>query len=59
MKATYRKHHFNYPEAHIFFDGKESCSACSITLKGSVSMTQDELDRYGKVMAEALNKLED
>ena len=56
MKATYSKHHFNYQEAHIFFDGKE---ACIITLKGSVSMTQDELDRYGKVMAEALNKLED
>ena len=56
MKVSYKKHHFGWPEAHIFFDKKE---ACSIALKGSVSMTQDELDRYGEVMAEALNKLED
>ena len=33
--------------------------ACTITLKGSMSMSQEELDYYGEAMAEALSKLED
>ncbi len=56
MKVTYRKHHRDNPEAHLFLDKED---ACTITLQGSVSMSQDELDRYGEAMAEALSKLED
>tara|TARA_Y100000593_G_scaffold51290_1_gene96482 strand:- start:77 stop:250 length:174 start_codon:yes stop_codon:yes gene_type:complete len=56
MKVTYRKHHRDNPEAHLFLD-KEG--ACTITLKGSMSMSQEELDYYGEAMAEALSKLED
>ena len=57
MKVTYRKHHRDNPEAHLFLDNKEG--ACTITLQGSVSMSQEELDYYGEAMAEALSKLED
>ena len=52
--ATYKKHYHNdYAEGHIYLD-KEG--ACSITLEGAASMSQDELDKYGEIMAEALNK---
>ena len=51
--ATYKKHHKDSPEGHIYLD-KEG--ACTITLEGAASMRQDELDRYGAIMAEALNK---
>ena len=51
--ATYTKHHRDSPEGHIYLD-KEG--ACTITLEGAASMSQDELDKYGEIMAEALNK---
>ena len=51
--ATYKKHYNDYPEGHIYLD-KEG--ACTITLEGAASMSQDELDDYGEIMAEALNK---
>jgi hypothetical protein len=52
--ATYKKHYHNdYAEGHIYLD-KEG--ACTITLEGAASMSQDELDKYGEIMAEALNK---
>ena len=51
--ATYKKHHKDSPEGHIYLD-KEG--ACTITLEGAASMSQDELDKYGEIMAEALNK---
>ena len=51
--ATYKKHYKDSPEGHIYLD-KEG--ACSITLEGAAAMSQDELDRYGEIMAEALNK---
>ena len=57
--ATYKKHyHDDYAEGHIYLDKK---GACTITLRGSgfkgaAVMSQDELDRYGEAMAEALNK---
>jgi|TARA_Y100000296_G_scaffold8585_1_gene10117 hypothetical protein len=51
--ATYHKHHGDDPEGHIYLD-KEG--ACTITLEGAASMSQDELDSYGEIMAEALNK---
>ena len=57
MKVTYRKHHRDNPEAHLFLDNKEG--VCTITLQGSASMSQEELDYYGEAMAEALSKLED
>ena len=57
MKVTYRKHHRDIPEAHLFLDNTDG--ACAITLQGSVSMSQEELDYYGEAMAEALSKLED
>ena len=56
--ATYKALHIAYgkkdsPEGHIYLD-KEG--ACTITLSGAASMRQDELDRYGEIMVEALNK---
>ena len=51
--ATYHRHHGDDPEGHIYLD-KEG--ACTITLEGAASMSQDELDKYGEIMAEALNK---
>jgi len=51
--ATYKKHHKDSPEGHIYLD-KEG--ACTITLSGAASMRQDELDRYAAIMTEALNK---
>ena len=51
--ATYKKHHKDSPEGHIYLD-KEG--ACTITLSGAASMRHDELDRYAAIMTEALNK---
>jgi len=51
--ATYKKHGYDHAEGHIYLD-KEG--ACTITLEGAASMTQEELDSYGEIMAEALNK---
>ena len=31
-------------------------TSCTIKLTGAAAMSQDELDRYGEAMAEALNK---
>ena len=54
VSATYKKHyHDDYAEGHIYLDKK---GACTITLEGAASMSQDELDKYGEIMAEALNK---
>ena len=53
--ATYKKHFLDITQAegHIYLD-KEG--ACTITLSGAASMSQDELNHYGEIMAEALNK---
>ena len=51
--ATYTKHHRDSPEGHIYLD-KEG--ACTVTLTGAASMSQAELDKYGEIMAEALNR---
>tara|TARA_Y100000310_G_scaffold339796_1_gene433599 strand:- start:489 stop:677 length:189 start_codon:yes stop_codon:yes gene_type:complete len=51
--ATYKKHGYDHAEGHIYLD-KEG--ACTITLEGAASMSQEELDSYGEIMAEALNK---
>ena len=56
--ATYLKHYKDDAEGHIYLNKED---ACTITLrglgfKGAAVMSQEELDRYGEVMAEALNK---
>jgi len=51
--ATYTKHHRDGPEGHIYLD-KEG--ACTITLEGAASMTQDELDAFAEHMVEGLNR---
>ncbi len=56
MKVKYKKHYKSEAEGHIYMDRE---GACTITLKGAVSMPQEELDRYGEVIAKALSKLED
>lgn len=51
-KATYSRHHFALPEGHVFIDKP---GACTVTLVGAASMSQDELDRYGELLAQAIN----
>ena len=51
--ATYKPHHRDNPEGHIYLD-KEG--ACTITLTGAASMSQNELDLYGNMMAKAISK---
>ncbi|HAT64540.1 MAG TPA: hypothetical protein DCS66_08045 [Flavobacteriaceae bacterium] len=51
--AVYTKHHKDNAEGHIYLD---KSGACTITLKGAAAMSQNELDHYGTIMAEALNK---
>ena len=53
MIAKYKKHHAQWAEGHIFI---AKHGACTITLTGAASMTQDELDYYGERMAQALNE---
>lgn len=51
--ATYGKHYKDFAEGHVFLD-KEG--ACTITLTGAASMSQEELDKYAKIMTKALNQ---
>ena len=52
--ATYKPHYkAGEPEGHIYLDKQ---GACKITLTGAAAMKQHELDSYGEIMAEALNK---
>ena len=51
--AVYLKHYRDNAEGHIYLDKEGSCT---IKLTGAAAMSQDELDRYGEAMAEALNK---
>jgi len=50
--ATYKKHHKDSSEGHIYLD-KEG--ACTITLEGAASMSQDELDAFAAHMVNGLN----
>ena len=57
--ATYKKHHGDHPAGHIYLDKEGACTItvrATISLDGAASMSQDELDGYGEIMAEALNK---
>ena len=51
--AVYVKHYKDDAEGHIYLDKEGSCT---ITLTGAESMSQAELDHYGTIMAEALEK---
>jgi hypothetical protein len=51
MKAKYNQHHYPHPAGHIYLHKK---GACTIGLTGAVAMTQEELNFYGEIMAEAL-----
>ena len=51
--AKYTNHYKDHSEGHIFL---EKDGACTITLTGAASMTQEELDYYGELFAKALNK---
>ena len=57
--AKYTKHHGDHPAGHIYLDKEGACTIrvrATISLDGAASMPQDELDSYGEIMAEALNK---
>ena len=58
--ATYKKHyHDDYAEGHIYLDKEGACTItvrATISLDGAAAMSQEELDSYGEIMAEALNK---
>ena len=51
--AKYTNHYKDHSEGHIFLDKD---GACTITLTGAAAMTQEELDYYGELFAQALNK---
>ena len=50
MKMTYTPHYKDQPEGHIFI---KKSGACTITLTGAAAMTQDELNKFGKLFANA------
>ncbi len=50
--AEYSGYHKDSSEGHIFL-AKEG--ACTITLSGAASMSQEELDKYGNLFAHALS----
>lgn len=54
--AVYDSHHRDTAEGHIFLskDGP-----CTFTLTGAASMSQEELDKYGEIIAQALNQNKD
>ena len=57
--ATYKKHHTVHPAGHIYLDKEGACTItvrATISLDGAAAMSQKELDSYGEIMAEALNK---
>jgi hypothetical protein len=52
--ATYSTHYNGQQaEGHIYLDKEGSCT---ITLTPALTMPQHELDRYGEIMAKALNR---
>lgn len=51
MNAKYTPHHREHAEGHIYIDKP---GACTIQLTGAAAMSQHELDRYGRIAAEAI-----
>ena len=54
MKASYKRHYKDDSQGHIFLNKD---GACSINLVGAASMTQEELDFYGEIFANAVSKM--
>ncbi len=55
-KWIYSGHHFkDRVEGHIFL-GHKVKGACTISLEGAASMTQAQLNRYGRKIVNAVNK---
>ena len=54
MKVAYSKHYRENAEGHIFMDKP---GAVTIGLTGAASMTQEELDFYGGIMADAIKNM--
>lgn len=52
-KYTYNQHYKEYAEGHIFIK-KEG--ACTVTLTGASSMSQEELDELGEKIVNLLNE---
>lgn len=52
-KFSYSAHHFDHAEGHIFIDKP---GACTVTLTGASSMSQDELNDLGEMIVKLLNK---
>ena len=53
MRVSYKECHHDHSEGYIFLD-KEG--ACTITLTGAVAMSQEELNKWGELIAESLGK---
>lgn len=49
---TYTPHYKIDSEGHIFIGN--TSGGCTITLTGAAAMTQEQLDKYGKLFANAL-----
>jgi len=49
-KMTYHRHFTEEAKGHIFI---EKSGSCTITLTGAAAMTQEELDKYGRLFANA------
>lgn len=51
MIARYSRHYRDTAQGSVFIDKP---GACTIQLTGAASMTQDELDHYGQLLADAI-----
>lgn len=52
MEATYSRHYRDFAEGHVYINKP---GPCTVLLTGAASMTQDELDRYVQLLAEAIS----
>lgn len=52
-KFSYSPHQFDHAEGHIYIDKP---GACTVTLTGASSMSQDELNDLGEMIVKLLNK---
>ena len=54
--ASYSPHHRDDAQGHIFL-GPQKTGAVTINLRGAASMTQEELNFYGEIMATAITNM--
>lgn len=52
QKYTYNAHYKTHSEGHIFIRKED---ACTITLTGAASMSQEELNEFGEKIVKSLN----